>query len=226
MAFSGLGPDALGFLKALAFHQNKEWFDANRDLYETQLKGPLGDLVEHLSERFAEEGVSLKAARKGGLFRLNRDVRFSKNKDPYKTNAGAILSRTGTKKEPGLVYIHIDPNGCFLAAGFYRPEPPDLARLRRAIAEKPARYGEMVQKLAAKDLVFSAGYALTRPPRGLDKLDDPVAVEGVKHTSFIVSRPVPADGIVAPAFAEEIVIFARDALPLLDWGWAAVDMPD
>ena len=134
MAFQGFGPQAQPFFKALGFHQTKEWFEANRAIYEGQIKGPLGDLVEDLASRFAKAGTPLKGDRKASLFRINRDVRFAKDKSPYKTNAGAVLTRTGAKNDPGLFYIHIAADGCFCAAGFYQPEPEELARLRGAIA--------------------------------------------------------------------------------------------
>ena len=123
MAFSGFGPQAVPFFKALAFHQTKDWFEFNRAIYEGEIKGPLGDLVEELTARFAKAKTSLKGDRKASLFRINRDVRFAKDKSPYKTNAGAVLSRTGAKNDPGMLYVHVSAEGCFAAAGFWQPEP-------------------------------------------------------------------------------------------------------
>ena len=118
MPFSGFGPQAVPFFKALAFHQTKDWFEANRAIYEGEIKGPLGDLVEDLAARFAKAKTPLKGDRKASLFRINRDVRFAKDKSPYKTNAGAVLSRTGAKNDPGMLYFHVAAEGCFAAAGF------------------------------------------------------------------------------------------------------------
>ncbi|TIX83303.1 MAG: TIGR02453 family protein, partial [Mesorhizobium sp.] len=81
--FNGFGQKAIPFLKALDFHQSREWFQENRDLYERELYEPFGDLVETLSERFAAAGLGLRGDRKKSLFRINRDVRFSKDKRPY-----------------------------------------------------------------------------------------------------------------------------------------------
>jgi uncharacterized protein (TIGR02453 family) len=86
MPFSGFGPQALPFFKALAFHQTKDWFEANRAIYEGDVKTPFGDLVEALAARFAKEKIPLKGDRKASLFRINRDVRFAKDKSPYKGN--------------------------------------------------------------------------------------------------------------------------------------------
>ena len=88
--FKGFGPKAIPFLKALDFHQSREWFQENRDLYEQELREPFGDLVETLTTRFAEAGLGLKGDRKRSLFRINRDVRFSKDKRPYNRHLSAI----------------------------------------------------------------------------------------------------------------------------------------
>ena len=101
MSFQGFGPQALPFLKALAFHQTKEWFEANRATYEFDLRTPMGDLVEQLSAAFAKAKIPLKGDRKSSLFRIHRDVRFAKDKSPYKTNVGAVMTRFGKKNEPG-----------------------------------------------------------------------------------------------------------------------------
>jgi len=77
MPFAGFGPDALPFLKALAFHQSKDWFEANKATFEADLKTPMGDLVETLAESFAKAKIPLKGDRKSALFRQHRDVRFS-----------------------------------------------------------------------------------------------------------------------------------------------------
>ena len=101
MSFEGFGPQALPFFKALAFHQTKEWFEENREIYETAVKAPLGDLVEETAARLAKAKIPVKGDRKSSVFRIHRDVRFSKNKDPYKTNAGVAMTRSGSKNDPG-----------------------------------------------------------------------------------------------------------------------------
>jgi uncharacterized protein (TIGR02453 family) len=77
MTFAGFGPKALPFFKALKFHQSREWFEANRETYESAVKGPIGDLVEDVAERLAKAKIPIKGDRKSSLFRIHRDVRFS-----------------------------------------------------------------------------------------------------------------------------------------------------
>lgn len=222
MSFQGFGPQAQPFFKALGFHQSKEWFEANRAIYEGQIKGPLGDLVEDLAARFAQAGTPLKGDRKASLFRINRDVRFAKDKNPYKTNAGAVLTRSGGKNDPGLLYIHLAADGCFAAAGFYQPEPDQLARLRAAIVRAPKAWGAMTGKLGKAGLALSDEYALKRTPRGFEDVADPALVAALRNKSFICSRPIPDARLAAPALADDLQAFARDAAPLLEWGWSAV----
>ena len=116
MSFQGFGTQALPFFKALAFHQSKEWFNANRETYERAVKGPMGDLVEDTAARLAQAKIPIKGDRKSSAFRIHRDVRFSQNKDPYKTHAGVVLTRSGTKNDPGVLYFHLSPTECFFAA--------------------------------------------------------------------------------------------------------------
>src|SRR5271156_3492599 len=140
MRFQGFGPKALPFFKALAFHQSREWFEANRETYERAIKKPLGDLVEDVAERLANAKIPIKGDRKLSVFRIHRDVRFSTNKDPYKTNAGVALTRSGAKSDPGVLYFPLSPEECFFAAGFYLPEPDRLGRLRGAAARAPKAF--------------------------------------------------------------------------------------
>jgi uncharacterized protein (TIGR02453 family) len=224
MPFAGFGPNALPFLKALAFHQTREWFEANRATYESDLKTPMGDLVEDLSAAFAEAKIPLKGDRKASLFRINRDVRFAKDKSLYKTNVGAVMTRGGTKSDVGLLYIHVAHDGCFTAAGFYQYEPEPLARTRAAIVRSPKSWKQMLGRLAKAGLAPSEEYATKRNPRGFGQVDDPELAAALRLKSIICRRPIPDARLADRALIADLVGFARDALPLLEWGWsAAVD---
>jgi uncharacterized protein (TIGR02453 family) len=222
MSFQGFGPDALPFFKALAFHQSRDWFEANRATYETAVKGPLGDLVEDVAEQLAQAKIPIKGDRKSSLFRIHRDVRFSGNKDPYKTNAGVALTRSGGKNDPGVLYFHLSPEECFFAAGFHLPEADQLGRLRAAAARAPTPFKAMTKKLAKAGLALSDEGSLKRAPRGFEAIDDPEIAAAIRLKSLICLRPVTARAITSPALAEDLCAFARDALPLLTWGWDAL----
>jgi uncharacterized protein (TIGR02453 family) len=222
MSFKGFGPDALPFFKALAFHQNREWFEENRATYETQIKAPFGDLVEDLTAAFARAGVPLKGDRKFSLFRLNRDIRFSKDKSPYKTHAGAVLTRDGAKDDAGLFYIHVAPDECFAAAGFYHPEPDQLSAMRRAIVRAPKAYEKMTKGLDKANVRFRGEERLKRLPRGFETIAEPTIAAAVMRKSHVGSTPIDPARLASPDLVDDLVGFARQALPLLQWGWAAI----
>jgi uncharacterized protein (TIGR02453 family) len=222
MSFQGFGPQALPFFKALAFHQSREWFEANRETYEGAVKGPLGDLVDEVTERLRKTKVPIKGDRKSSVFRIHRDVRFSANKDPYKTNAGVALTRSGGKGDPGVLYFHLSPDECFFAAGFYMPEPEQLGRLRAAAARAPKAFKAMTAKLGKAGLALSDEEALKRAPRGFEAVDDAEIAAAIRLKNLICLRPVAAAAIKSPALADDFCAFARNALPLLTWGWDAL----
>jgi uncharacterized protein (TIGR02453 family) len=222
MTFAGFGPQALPFFKALAFHQSREWFEANRDTYETAVKGPMGDLVEDVAERLAKAKIPIRGDRKASLFRIHRDVRFAANKDPYKTNAGAALTRSGGKNDPGVLYFHLSPEECFFAAGFHLPDPDKLARLRAAAARAPKVFKAMSAKLEKAGLALSEDDSLKRAPRGFEAIEDPTIAAAVRLKSVICVRAVPEAAVASATLVDDFCAFAADALPLLKWGWEAL----
>ena len=223
MTFAGFGPKALPFFKALKFHQSREWFEANRETYESAVKGPMGDLVEDVAERLGQAKIPIKGDRKSSLFRIHRDVRFSANKDPYKTNSGVVLSRSGNKNDPGLLYFHLSPEECFFAAGFYQPDPEQArTAARRGLLATPKAFKAMTAKLKKAGLALSAEDSLKRAPRGFEAIQDPEIAAATRLKSMICLRPVAEAAIASPALADDFCAFAADALPLLKWGWDAL----
>jgi uncharacterized protein (TIGR02453 family) len=221
--FTGFGPKALPFFEALKFHQSKAWFDENRGLYESDVLEPMVALIEDLSAAFARKKIPLKGDGKRSIFRLHRDVRFSKDKSPYKTHAGAVMTRSGDKKDPGLLYIHIDPTGCFAAAGFYRPEAPALAAFRKAMLANPKKAQALAAKLDKAGLPFRDFDQLTRIPRGFEALKDGPLDGLVRMKSLVVQADLPKTLVKSPKLADTIIDFAARARPLLEFGWQAVD---
>ncbi len=221
--FKGFGPKALAFFTALKFHQDKAWFEDNRTLYQSDVLDPMVALLDELSETFAARKIPLKAEGKRSVFRIHRDVRFAKDKTPYKTHCGATLTRSGRKMEQGLVYLHIDPEGCFVAAGFHMPEPAQLLKLRQAIAARPVRFKAVEKALATGKLAFDTDSQLSRIPRGFEALKGGPLDGVIRLKSFIVEEPLTEALIRSPKLVEKIVDFALRARPLLDFGWQALD---
>ncbi len=220
--FAGFAPDALAFLRELAANNTRDFFLPNKSRYETTVRDPLASLVTDLAARLAKTNTPLRGDAKRSLFRINRDVRFSKDKSPYKTHAGATLTRDGEKLSQGLIYIHIDPKGSFAAAGFHEPEPRELARMRQAIMADPARWKKVEAALSKSGLELSRESVLTRVPKGFERA--PVAVaEALKLKWWIVERKLSPAEIGTAKLVDAVVKLAADAAPLLQFGWAALD---
>lgn len=219
-AFKGFGPKALPFLKALDFHQSREWFLENRDLFEQELRDPMGDLVETLTERFSAAGLGLRGDRKKSLFRINRDVRFAKDKRPYNRHMSAILSPDGSKAVHGVFYVHIGLEGCFAGVAWWQPEAALLLAIRRSIAAQPDRFRTMVAALKKKGLELDTEGCMKRTPRGFEHVEDTDLVAAIRNRHFVVRHVIDPEGIHGPELVDELVDFTLRAKPLLDWGRA------
>ena len=219
-AFKGFGQKAIPFLKALDFHQSREWFQENRDLYESELYEPFCDLVETLTERFAAAGLGLRGDRKKSLFRINRDVRFSKDKRPYNRHLSAILSPDGTKMEQGVFYVHIGLERCFSGVAWWQPAPELLLAMRNAIATKPAVFRAMVAMLGKAGLELDPEDCMKRTPRGFEHVTEFDLAAAIRNRHFLVRHEIDPAGIHTPALVDELVDFTMRAKPLLNWGRA------
>lgn len=221
-AFRGFGPQALPFFTALKFHQSRDWFEANRALYESDVLLPMTALLDDLTTTFRAARIPLMADGRRSIFRIHRDVRFARDKSPYKTHAGAVMTRTGDKKDDGLLYIHIDPEGCFVAAGFYMPEPATLLKLRQVVRDRPRSAATLLNTIEANRLELGTFDQLSRLPRGFEDLKDGPFDGIVRMKSLIVEEKVPDSLIVSPKLANAVLDFAKRSLPLLEFGWKAV----
>lgn len=220
LPFKGFGEKALPFFKALDFHQNREWFQENRALYDSDVYEPLCALVVSISEACASRGLPLRGSPKASIFRIHRDVRFSKDKRPYKAHASAVLTRSGAKNDNGLFYVHIAPDGCFCAAGFYDLDSPKLAAFRQALLTSPAKFKALQARLGETGLEFDRRWSLKRPPREAAGIEDAQIIEALKLKSFITRRTILPERIHGPGLVEDCVGFIEASLPLLDYGWS------
>ena len=221
--FKGFTDQSLKFLKALGFHQSRDWFHENKKLYEQVLKEPLGDLIEASTERYEAMGIPLKGSRKTSVFRINRDVRFSKNKDPYNTHVSAVLTRNGTKKDNSGTYMHFTPGKCLFAAGVWYPQPKELQALREAIVARRDEFLAIESELNAKGLVFTTDNTLKRVPPAFKHVEDDELRRLLRQKSFIVERALSDQEIEDPALIDTFVALASDIMPLLTFCWAAMD---
>lgn len=134
---SWLTKDFFTFFKELENNNTREWFHENKELYELAVKQPFHELVEDLIYRIAGEEPGFDLVPKDAIFRIHRDIRFSKNKKPYKLHMAAHLSPGGRKSDiPGL-YLHIGNNECMVGGGAYMLSKEQLYSVRKAIAAAP-----------------------------------------------------------------------------------------
>ncbi len=220
--FEGFGPKALPFFKALAFHQSKPWFEENRHLYDSDVVAPMVALLEELNGRFAKARLPLKADGKKSIFRIHRDVRFAKDKAPYKTHAGAVMTRSGAKNDAGLLYIHVDPDGSFIAAGVYMPEAADLATIRKSLVRDPKAWKATEAALAKGNLKLGTEWQVSRMPRGFEAEKGGPLDAALRHKSFLVEEDVSPDELARPDFADRVADFAKRSAPLLRFMWKSL----
>lgn len=212
----GIGPAAYAFLDGLAANNERAWFLAHKAEYETEVLAPVRTLVAAVSDRLQALGVPLVGDPLKAVFRINRDVRFSRDKSPYKTATGAVLSRDGTKGSGGVLYIHVAPAGSFTVCGFYHPEPEQLQAFRTAIAAKPDAFGR-----ALKGVELSSNDSLARMPRGFEQYADAPFAPWLKLRNVVSARPLSRKDLAGAAAVERIAEHAVACRKLLEFGWSA-----
>ncbi len=218
-------PDTLRFLSRLRRNNRREWFAAHRTEYETLVRDPLRVLVEEMDVRLAGFTPEIVGDPRRSVFRIHRDVRFSKDKSPYKTNAacwffhqdaGRQVGREGEGGSAGF-YLHLEPGACFLGGGIWMPPRGALAAIREALADDHRPFERIVQAPAVRRRFggLEAEARLVRMPRGYR--DDHPAASWLKYQSFTLGRALTdrqATGSRLPA------LLAKDyeaLTPLVRW---------
>lgn len=187
-------------------------------IYETELLEPLRALVADASEAMRKAKIPIGADPTRSLFRIYRDIRFSRDKSPYKTNLGAYLS-SGGHDQPGGLYIHIQPKQSFMAVAFYELDKDDLLRWRTAMAEHPERFQSMLRALQRNKLTISAGHeALKRMPRGFEAHAQSPIARYFRLGSFTVSQQLSDRDVASDRLVDRMVAFVKRAKPLMEYG--------
>ncbi len=182
-----LQTSTLKFLKDLQKNNNKPWFDANRKAYEAA-KADYLSFVQAVIEKHSKKDPSIAhLAAKDCIFRINRDVRFSKDKSPYKTNMGAYMTKDGKKSFSAGYYFHMEPGGSFAGGGLYMPPPELLKNVRQEIDYNWKEFYKIINSKKFKtvfgDLSTEGDMKLSRPPKGYEA-DNP-AIEYIKLKSWV-----------------------------------------
>lgn len=217
---------SFGFLRQLDRHNTREWFAAHRDQYEAYLREPFLALIADLQGPVAQISPHFRAdPRKqgGSLFRIHRDVRFSKNKMPYKTWSGArVFHERRREVHAPSFYLHIEPGRCFVGGGIWHPEAPTLRRLRQFIVDNPAGWKRATTRPSFRRQFQFHGERLKRPPRGFDP--GHALIEDLKLKSLAAGMPLDDQLVCSPGLLAEVVRSFRQVAPLVDYLCAAVDL--
>jgi uncharacterized protein (TIGR02453 family) len=212
-------PQLFAFLRELEQHNEREWFKANKERYEREVKEPALAFVEDLGYRLPQVAPHLTADQRS-LFRIYRDTRFSKDKTPYKTHVGIYFrhARSAEADTAGL-YLHLEPGHAFLGAGIWHPGPPGLKRIRDALV---ARSDAWLAAVAAVEPVWrlADGESLKRAPAGY-RPDHPLIAD-IKRKSFSVVSPLTQRQITASGFLDECEARAAQARPFMEFLGAAL----
>jgi len=216
-------PTALRFFRQLAAHNDKQWFEAHRTDYEQQVREPMRELIEELDARLARFAPEIGGDPKRSMFRINRDIRFSSDKSPYKTHAAcwfhhrAASGRVGSEAPEGSAgfYFHLQPGKSSVGAGLWMPPRQQLNKLRAAIAEKPDPFIRMVRELPKRFGGLDTEAMLKRMPRGYS--DDHPAAQWLRYQSFTSGRSL-TDAQVTNAKLPALLEREFDGLlPLVRW---------
>ncbi len=187
-----LQPATLQFLKTLKKNNNKSWFDTHRADYDNA-KADFSHFVQSLIDKHGKKDVSIKNLKsKECMFRINRDVRFSKDKSPYKNNMGASINRGGRKSVFAGYYFHCEPGDAFVGGGLWIPMPVELKKVRQEIdycfEEFKKIIGSKKFKTVYGDLNKDADISLSKVPQGFDK--ESPAAGYLKLKSFIALKKI------------------------------------
>ncbi|WP_066095921.1 DUF2461 domain-containing protein [Xanthomonas massiliensis] len=218
---------SLRFLRGLALHNEKPWFNAHREDYEQHVRLPFLQLIADLQPALAEVSPHFRADPRGNggsLFRIYRDARFSHDKSPYKSWQGARLFHARRREVPApSFYLHLQPGESFVGAGIWHPEPDVQRRIRQFVFDNPGSW-----KAAAHDPAFRRAFDLdqsekmVRTPRGFPA--DFAFIEDLKQRNWVMWRPLDDATMTGPRLRG---VLARDLGrlgPFVDYLCAALDL--
>lgn len=223
--FTGFSPAAMTFLRQLARHNEKPWFEANRSRYETAVRNPVRALVEEMDVRLARIAPEIVGDPRRSVFRIHRDVRFSRDKSPYKTHASCWFyhrdagRQVGQEADAGSAgfYFQASPTESFIGAGIWMPPRGSLGRIRDAIAEDSEGFAATVDTPALRRRFggLDDEQMLTRLPRGY--APGHPAERWLRYQSFTLGRALTTDEVLSPRLAASLERDYARLVPLVRW---------
>jgi uncharacterized protein (TIGR02453 family) len=204
------------FLRDLEKNNNRDWFQANKSRYEDQVKEPALEFISGFGPHLREISPHFQAIPKasgGSLFRIYKDVRFSKDKTPYKTTVGIHFRHERAKDAhaPGF-YLHIAPGEIFVGSGIWRPDGSTLKGIRDHLVADPGGWKKSISSKAFKADWALEGDSLKRPPRGYDP-EHPL-VDDLRRKDFIAVTRLTQKTLLAPDFPRQFTRLCKQGAPL------------
>ncbi len=203
----------LDFLQALAQNNNREWFNDHRKQYD-EARGEFEALIAEVLGQFANVDSTIGAMHpEETMFRINRDVRFSKDKSPYKTGMSALIGPQGRKSNDRYYYISIEPgHQSLVASGLKSPDSATLQLVREAIAKEAKPLRDILEAESFKGMFHLDGEQLKTAPKGFPK--DHPNVDLLCYKEFMAHRPFTDDEVIRPDFVEQVIVTCQALKPL------------
>lgn len=214
--------DTLLFLRDLRTHNEKQWFDQNRPRYDSaraHFEAFITDLISSFGDVEDLGGISAKAC----MYRINRDIRFSPDKSPYKAYMSAVIGRGGRKAVGRAYYVHIEPDGrSMVAGGLHSPSTQELDKVRRSIAGDAAKFKKIIHKSDFRRFFGSLqGEALKTAPQGYAK--DHPDIELLRLKQFLAVHALSDQQVLSPGMTAHIVTVCKVMKPFLTYLHSALD---
>ncbi len=215
MSAPRFSPKSLAFLRALKRNNDRDWFRARKEQYDTLLRCPMIEVIERLAVDFRSFAPDLVAGPKSSLYRIYRDTRFSDNKAPLKTNIAAVFPPRGLGKHQGAsLYFEVAPQWVWIGGGMYAPDTSQLRAVREHIASNITRLRTIVESPGFRRVVGAVeGERLQRIPHGFAK--DHEAAAFLKHRQFLAGKEFPATFAHSPKFYAGLLNVFRQVAPLI-----------
>ncbi|MEO6264026.1 MAG: DUF2461 domain-containing protein [Luteimonas sp.] len=215
------------FLRGLARHNERAWFQTHKADYDAHVRGPFQALLVDLQPALAQVSEHYRADPKtvgGSLFRIQRDTRFAKDKTPYKPWQGARLFHVrGRQVEAPSFYLHLQPGACFVGAGLWHPQPSTQRAVRQFIVDNPGSWKAAAHAPAFRRRYdFESADMLVRPPRGFPA--DFECIDDLKHRNFVVVRALGDATLTGPKLRQTIANDLAAMAPFVDYLCATLDL--
>ena len=220
-------PPLFAFLSQLARNNRRDWFESNRARYESEVRQPALRFVADFApalKRISPHFLAIPSAARGSMFRIHRDVRFSKDKSPYKTSVGLRFFHrsSGDVHAPGY-YLHLEPGACFIGMGVWHPDPTNLRAIRDAMVADPRTWKRAKSDPKLNAQLSLGGDRLKRAPKGYDP-DHPL-IDDLCRTDLVAYQSLTDQEVLAPSFPRRFAQVCAAGKPLMRWLCQTLKLP-